>query len=120
MGDNDGKNMNEISLAIERFNNGDYESSIETIMRYSQEGNELAEGSLGLAYQFGFGVQRDIHKALDLLQSAANKGYGCAAHNLGTLYLEPSVLNPEKSQYWYKKAQSLGFIVTQDEWYKDD
>ncbi|MCU8028783.1 hypothetical protein [Shewanella sp. SM73] len=59
-----------------------------------------------------------------LLLSLAEAGSGCAAHNLGTLYITgaPGV-SPcvKKSQHWYQRSLDLGFEVTvasDPDWFK--
>lgn len=110
--------MIDIEEAITLFNDEKYDLSIGVIKEYAAKGDKEAETCLGFAYQLGLGVTRDINKAADLLESAAKKGSGSAAHNLGTLYLEPALQNSEKSKYWYNQAKSLGFTVAPDEWYE--
>ena len=63
-----------------------------------EEGNIDACSKVGILYQLGLGVERDVTKAIDLLTSAAEKGNGEAAHNLGTLFLsaEPTFPNDPK------------------------
>jgi TPR repeat protein len=110
--------MKEIDGAIELFENGIYDNSIDTIFKWADKGNIKALSCLGLAYHFGLGVDRDLEKASENLERAAKKGSGVAAHNLGTLFLEPDFLNPRLSKYWYNKAKELGFIVAPEEWYQ--
>ena len=76
-----------------------------------------------MMYQLGLGLEREVGKAIEWLQAAADKGNGNAAHNLGTLYLtcEPDIpSNMNKSEYWYKKAKELGFIAGTDDWYGNE
>lgn len=45
-----------------------------------------AEHSLGLAYQDGVGVLRDVQKAFDYYTRGIKHGYGASANNIGFMY----------------------------------
>jgi len=89
------------------------------LLPLAKSGNPLAQARVGFAYQLGLGWQkRDIRNAIKWLVAAANQDVGEAAHNLGALYLtcEPDLpVDREKSRFWYKKAELLGFIVGMSE-----
>ncbi|MEX5992845.1 tetratricopeptide repeat protein [Providencia vermicola] len=51
--------------------------------------------SMGLLYQHGFGVQRDINKAVKLYQDASNKDSLGGLINLGLMY-EEGLSAPQK------------------------
>ena len=108
--------MNDIQLeeGFALFDAENYNKAMEILLPLAKSGNPLAQARIGLVYQLGLGRKRDMKKAIEWLVFAANQGIGDAAHNLGTLYLtcEPDLpIDSEKSQFWYKKAESLGFIV---------
>lgn len=69
----------------------------------SETGSAYAAGKVGWAYQQGFGVERDLDKALELYQYAAERGmtywqYLLAhAYEKGYLGLE---VDEERSEYW--------------------
>ena len=100
--------MIDIEQAISLFNNEHYDSCIDTIKEYADKGHIGALECMGLAYQLGLSVEIDIDKAKSCLIRAAKQGSGCAAHNLGTLYITHTD-EKEKSRYWYDYARSLGF-----------
>lgn len=108
-----GNKQLEEGLAL--FDNESYGEAMKVLLPLAASGNSLAQAKVGLAYQLGLGWQkRDMRNAIKWLVAAANQGVGEAAHNLGTLYLtcEPDLpVNKEKSRFWYKKAELLGFVV---------
>jgi TPR repeat protein len=100
--------MINIEQAINLFNEEKYDSCVDTLEKYATEGHIGALECMGLAYQMGLSVDVDIEKAKSYFMKAAKQGSGCAAHNLGTLYITHTD-EKEKSQYWYNYARSLGF-----------
>ena len=118
MGNDPDELLTVLENAIKDFDNQEYSSSVELLQKYADQGFKDAQSRLGIAYHLGLGVSRNIQKAKFFLENAANQNSGTAAHNLGTLYLEPEMLDSKKSKYWYRKAKTLGFVVASDEWYE--
>ncbi len=98
-----------------------YEDAFRLLLPCAENGIEEAQSNIGVMYQLGLGITRDIQQAIKWLSLAAENGCGEAAHNLGTLYLtsEPDIpRNQQKSSYWYRRAKELGFQSAPDEWYE--
>jgi len=102
---------------------GRYQAAIDALLPISEAGNAEAQALLGAIYFIGPGVYAP-KEALKWLKQAAEAGDGCAAHNLGTLFLtcEPEIpRNPEESQRWYQLAYDLGFeetVASDPQWFK--
>jgi TPR repeat protein len=114
-------NDEEINEGLKLFEAGKFSQAFKVLLPLAERGYAEAETKIGLMYYLGDGVARDIKEAKKWLESAAEKGVGEAAHNLGTLYLtcEPDLPRDEKkSKEWYKKAKELGTQVAPDDWYK--
>ena len=80
-----------------------------------------ALGMLGVMYQLGAGVDRNLTKAVELLTKAYELGDGTAAHNLGTIYAmgeEEIEKDFEKSKMYYRKAKEMGAQYAPDEFYE--
>ena len=80
-----------------------------------------AIGMLGVMYQLGSGVPRNLTKAVELLTKAYELGDGTAAHNLGTIYAmgeEEIEKDHEKSKMYYRKAKEMGAQYAPDEFYE--
>lgn len=117
--------MTDLDSALETgkdaFAREDYRLALVLLLPCAEAGITEAEAAVGSIYMLGLGTPRDAEKAIIFLTRAAEKGSGNAAHNLGTLYLtgEPDIpRNPEESRKWYRKAHDLGFIVTNEDWYR--
>jgi len=104
------------------INNEKYEDAFHVLLPLAKNGNAKAQARVGILYQLGMGVERNVKHAFYWLKKSANQGVGEAAHNLGTLYLtcEPDVASsPQKSKVWYNRAKDLGFIEAAVEWYEE-
>ena len=66
--------------------------------------------NLGVRYQLGEGVPKDLGKAAELLQKAADQGYAPAQLNLGELYEKGEGVPKDlgKAAELYKKAADQG------------
>ena len=99
----------------------DYEKAFSIINPLVVKDEPAALGLLGLMYQIGMGVDRDLSRAVKLLTSACEKGNGTAAHNLGTIYEmgeEEIPKDHEKSKMYYRKAKELGAQFAPDDFYE--
>lgn len=83
--------------------NEDYKVAIKYFEKAKSLGNIAAINSLGLCYQEGIGVKKDIDKALKLFKEAANKNYVYALNNLG-IYYEKQSNNEDAYKYFLKSA----------------
>jgi len=77
----------EIDDARAAFTAGDYEQSLSILMPLAEGGNAEAQRVLGIFYYNGYGVERDIETALQLYESAAERGWADAQTDLGLIYL---------------------------------
>lgn len=102
-------NWDEISNAIER---ADYEFVLKNAMPHALAGNPDAQIMIGLLYQCGWGVQRDVLEAERWLLKATAQDSPLAWHNLGSLYFTQL---PELKDKWgegrkcWERAKELGF-----------
>jgi TPR repeat protein len=93
----------------------------------------MAKALLGLLYETGFGVPKDIPlamklyrvaleqrdtKAVALVSGAANKGHAVAQYSLASMYEQsqgsiPSQISMNDAVTWYRKAADQGFAPAQ-------
>ncbi len=52
----------------------------------ADRGDAEAQNNLGVAYESGSGVLKDMKKAIKYYKLAADQGYGDAQYNLGVCY----------------------------------
>ncbi|HIA51142.1 MAG TPA: sel1 repeat family protein [Candidatus Melainabacteria bacterium] len=95
------------------------------------DGHPKAQTVLGMLYQAGLGVEKDMKTALYWLEKAAEQGLREAESYLGHLYLEGRVVEKDldKAEHWLLKAAQhgereaqvhLGLMYMDDKWAKKD
>ena len=69
-----------------------------------------AQFRLGGLYEKGAGVKKDLARARELYEAAADKGNGKAMHNLAVIYAEGVNGPPDynKAAEWFRKAANHG------------
>ncbi len=87
----------------EKIGHQDYKTAILYFEKAQELGNIAAINSLGLCYQNGLGVKKDLDKALSLFQEAAKKNYAYAFNNLG-IHFEKEKNIVEAKKYFLKSA----------------
>ncbi len=75
----------------------DRDAAFKYFAQLAEIGNMVAQAWLGYCYEFGYGTDKDVNKAIELYTSAAEKDIKFAIHNLAKLYLvgEDGILEPD-------------------------
>ena len=76
-----------LKAAMDAIDRQDYEEALRQLRPLAESGNAKAQSSLGVLYQLGMGINRDLQEAIKWFKLAVDQGEGIAAHNLGTIYL---------------------------------
>ena len=66
----------------------DYKKAYKLILPLAEQGNVIAQTTLGVMYQEGHEVSKDYKEAEKWFRRSAERGYAIAQHNLGVMYLE--------------------------------
>ena len=99
---------------------------IQHLKKEVKEGSYYAMGKLGWAYQLGIGVEKDLPKALNLYEKAADAGMTywqillAHAYQQGYFGLEKS---PEKHLYWANhsnKIHNANYTCWVSDYYKNN
>ena len=98
-------------LDVEVIVDADNELELRALIDASARGDSHAQTTLGLAYELGHGVERDVLRAGHLFRQAAEAGVARAQYALGLLYelglgMEP---RPELAKPWYERAALQGY-----------
>lgn len=99
-------------IGVER----NYKEAIGLFLKAAATNGDLsaakAQHNLGVAYENGMGVPKDLAKAAYWYKKGAENGDVSAQSNLGTLYLEGGGVDKDfkKAFYWFEKAASQGDI----------
>jgi len=70
-----------------QFDKKEYKRAFETFMMVARDGM-IAKYNVGLMYEFGLGVKKDIKNAIAFYKMSANDGYDKAQFTLGNAYLK--------------------------------
>ena len=68
------------------FDRGDYAIALKKLHPLAEQGNALAQNSLGVMYVEGKGVSQDYDEAIRWFRNAADQGFAVAQYNLGGMY----------------------------------
>ena len=79
----------------------------------AERGDAAAQASLGIAYELGLGVERDVLHATYLYRQSALAGEPRAQFSLGLAYESGAGTEPNAglARYWFKKAASQGYAM---------
>jgi len=71
----------------------------------AKKGLAYGQHDLGLLYENGFGVKRDLKKALYWYEKAAKQGFEKTMFHIQEMYLkgDKSIRDPKKAKYWDEK-----------------
>jgi TPR repeat protein len=92
----------------------DYKKAVQLLTKSSEQGNVIAQATLGYIYLKGEGVPQDHNLAITWLGKAAEQDDTEAQRNLGALYFGDGVLGDiKKAQFWFTKAAEKGDLFAQ-------
>lgn len=94
--------------AFDAFNTGNYKKAFLLLSKKAKEGSSNAVYNLALMYYNGYGVDQNISKAAELLESAAKAGHIKAEQNVGRIYMQ--LMNFDKAAQWLEKNAKSGDI----------
>ena len=94
---------------------GDYETALKEWRPLAEKKNALAQYQIGLLYQHGKGVFKNLVKAATLYQLAAEQNLASAQSSLGNFYLSGRGVKQDfkKALYWSKRAAFQGEVTAQ-------
>lgn len=81
----------------------------------AQQGNASAQCSLGLMYQLGLGIDRDLSEAFKWYRLAAEQGHTFAQFNVGSMYANGKGVEQDYTETlkWYMLAAEQGSVSAQ-------
>jgi len=97
---------------------GNFKDAAVEYERATRSRHAMAQASLAYLYETGQGVSRDLMKALELYQLAAQQGHSVAQYNLGRIhqnglkYLNQVVApNPALAEQYLRRAAAQGVVA---------
>jgi len=96
--------------AIDAYNKGDYKTSAKLILPLAKKGLVKAQYNLGVMYEKGKGVEKNLKKAKKWFQFAAEQGLAKAQYNLGLMYAKGKGVEKDYSKAikWMTLAADQG------------
>ncbi len=93
----------------------DYEEALEWFRKAAEQGDLLAQYSLGDMYENGNGVEQDYEEALEWFRKAAEQGLSLAQYSLGLMYENGNGVEQdyEEAEKWFRKAAEQGLSLAQ-------
>ena len=95
-------------IGLKAYQENDFERAVKYWNNASKRDDASAQYSLGLMYEHGQFVDRDIRKATGLLKNSAQAGHPLAQYHLNILYAEDETIGIDfkKAANWYQKSAS--------------
>ena len=99
-----------IEDATAAYDRGDYATALQLIRPLAEQGNAIAQYSLGVFYDTGRGVQQDYAEAAKWYRKAADQGEAAAQANLGNMYYNGQGVPRDYAEAakWTRKAADQG------------
>ncbi len=103
----------QVSEGMKYYNNGDYANALKCFKKAADQGDAEAQYGLGVCYENGYGVSKDLQEAVKWYNKAAKHGLVEAQYNLGVCYGNGYGVrkDPSKAKYWYRKAADNGLEI---------
>ena len=94
----------------------EFDTALREWLPLAKAGDERAQYNIGLMYEHGRGVPRDLQKAFKWYQRAAERGAVPAQHNLGAMYASGEAVKRDLVQAykWFHIAAVTGFELAVD------
>lgn len=95
-----------LNRGIASYKAGHYEDAIKDLFTADKQGHMKAARYIGLCYENGYGVKKDVKKAAEWFQKAADRGDITAMYDLGRLYETGTGVKQDytKAKELYEKA----------------
>jgi TPR repeat protein len=100
----------DFETAVAAVSVGDYMTARREFESLAERGDPRGQNGLGVLYIQGWGVERDLAKAVDLFRQAAKHGLRAAENNLGEMYMQGAGVEQDYAEAykWYLKAAQKG------------
>jgi len=92
------------------YNRGDYATAVKEFRLLAEQGDAIAQHSLGVMYRNGQGVPQDYTEAVRWYRMAADQGDSDAQYNLGLMYRNGQGVPQDYTEAvrWYRMAADQG------------
>lgn len=93
----------------------DYGKAFEILKPLAESGDAKAQVTLGIMYDYGYGVEPDVAKAIDWYKKAAAQGVPAVQHDLGVKYYRGQGVTQDYAEAakWWGMAADSGLADSQ-------
>ncbi len=96
------------------YQQGEFATALEQWTSSANDGDAVAQYNIGVMYDEGTGVERDVAKVIEWWSHAADQGHLMAQHNLALLFIERGGDGDfDEAAFWLKRAAANGFVRSQ-------
>lgn len=108
-------NAQDISKGLEYAQTGNFEAALKEWRPLAEQGNIEAQFNLGIMYEKGNGVSKDLKEALQWYRLAADQGDAMAQYNIGVYYAQGMGVAKDfkESMRWTRLAAQQGDALAQ-------
>jgi len=103
-------NMGVVSMERE-----EYENAVRYFRKAAEQGHAPAQNNLGVCYENGKGVEKDVYEAVKWYRKAAEQRYVLAQYNLGVCYANGAGVEKDMDEAvkWIRKAAEQKYAPAQ-------
>ncbi len=107
----------DFQAGVDAYLRGDYSTALLEFKPLAEQGDSLAQDSLGFMYSKGQGVPQDYAEAVKWYRKAAEQGEAPAQHGLGDMYSKGQGVPQDYAEAvkWYRKAAEQGAARAQND-----
>ncbi|MFK5912907.1 MAG: tetratricopeptide repeat protein [Woeseiaceae bacterium] len=100
----------ELEDGFQAFKAGNYDQALRAWLPIAEKDDSYAQYNLGIMYQKGLGVEKNLKAAFAWYKRASANGHTDAMYNLALMYNKGRVVyrSPKDAVKWWRKAAELG------------
>ena len=105
----------DIRAALDAYSRGDYAQALSEGRPLAEQGHAVAQGLLGMMYEYGYGVPKDYREALHWYRKAAEQGMAPAQFSMGEAYSLGREVTKDDRQavQWYRRSAEQNYAAAQ-------
>ncbi|TLS78241.1 sel1 repeat family protein [Mariprofundus erugo] len=105
----------QFQAGVAAYQKRDYAQAMKLWRPLAEQGEMVSQNNIGLLYELGLGVPKNLPEAAKWYRKSAEQGYAGAQYGLGRLYENAQGVGqsyPEAAN-WYRKAAEQGNVLAQ-------
>jgi len=105
----------EFTTGVALMEREEYENAVRYFRKAAEQGDAPAQNNLGVCYENGKGVEKDVYEAVKWYRKAAEQRYVLAQYNLGVCYANGAGVEKDMDEAvkWIRKAAEQKYAPAQ-------